>query len=140
MNICTNKRFNTIREIKRYCKYEKNLSLLLLREKSENELLPIEFFYKLVTFSSTITWKKQILEPDVRRNSFVIYKSLCDEDYDICKEFLKKTLPSSTCKANRYIYNSCIATLAEHEGNKLYKKCVKKLNKIYKNFLINENE
>ena len=138
MNICTGKCFCTIREIKRYCKYEKNLSLLLLREKRENELLPIEFFNRLSKFSSK--WKKQLLEPDLRRNSFALYKNLCNEDYDICKAFLKKTLPVRTEKENRYIYKSCIVTLAEYKDNILYNQCIKKLNKIYKNKLINENE
>jgi len=138
INICTGKKFYKILNVKKYCKYEKNLSLLLLREKRENELLPIEFFYRLSKFSNT--WKKQLLEPDLRRNSFALYKNLCNEDYDICKAFLKKTLPVRTEKENRYIYKSCIVTLAEYKDNILHNQCIEKLNKIYKNNLINENE
>ena len=140
MNICTNKNFKRLKEIKQYCKYEKNLSLLLLRKKEKTELQPIKFFYKISTFPSTITWKheKQIL--DLRRNSLLLYKHLCNEDYDICKEFLKKTLPIRSTKDNIYIYKSCIATLSAHKDNKLYKQCLTKLNKKYKKYMINGNE
>lgn len=140
LDIILDDRLNTISEIKRYCKYEKNLSLLLLREKKITELTPIQFFYKISTFPNTITWKHEKQKLDLRRNSLSIYKDLCEENYDICKEFLKKTLPMRSKEDNIYIYKSCIATLSEHKNNKLYKKCLTKLNKKYKKYLVNENE
>ena len=77
LEICTDKKFNTIQKVKKYCKYEKNLSLLLLRDNTHTELEPIEFFHKLAIFESTITWKKQVIKRDTRRNSFAMYKLLC---------------------------------------------------------------
>ena len=125
-----NKAFNSITELKRFCKYEKNLSLLVTRPVDPilDKITPIQFFNQITsTVPHTLEFKWQTNTVDLRRNSMAIFKKLCNVSYDPCARFLKKSLPN---REHQLVYDTCMATLGEYRDNPLYEKCMEKLHKL----------
>jgi len=124
------KKFERLADLKKFCYHEKNLSLLVTRpiDPILDKITPLDFFNRVVALKVPLTIKieKGNMVRDLRRNSLCLFSNLCKQPYDICKNFLKKTLP---LKGRSQVYNACLQTLNGHKENSLYPQCIKKLEK-----------